>query len=313
MKLLATDIGGSHAQCALVEDDRVLIQKRTEIPVGCGLSAALVLIGESFREFLQKSGLINGDVQGIVISFCGLVDPVRRRVLASNAKYGDAATIDLEGWARDGFQLPLRIENDARLALLGERHAGAARGVNDLVTMTLGTGVGGAAMINGQLIRGKHSQAGCLGGHLLARYRGRVCTCGNVGCVEAEASTWALPAICLEHPRFKLSVLAHEKVLDIATVCRCAEAGDDCAQEILDHCAGIWSAGIVSLIHAYDPEVAVVGGGAMRSARILLPKFVNYVHQHAWTPWGKVDVRAAALGDQASLLGAVPLWEDLTL
>jgi glucokinase len=81
----------------------------------------------------------------------------------------------------------------------------------------------------------------------------------------------------------------------------------------LDDCVRVWSAGIVSLVHAYDPELVVVGGGVMQSASLLLPKFISYVHEHAWTPWGKVEIRAALLGDDASLLGAAPLWEDPAL
>ena len=313
MKLLAADIGGSHALCAIVEEQRILGEQNTRISGDLSLYTALESIAESFDILIRQCGLKSGDLQGIVFAFCGLVDPIGRRILSTNGKYSDGATIDLAAWANDRFGLPLRIENDARMALLGERYAGAARGCNDLVTMTLGTGVGGAAMIDSKLLRGRHFQAGCLGGHLLARYGGRTCTCKNIGCVEAEASSWSLPAICREHPEFPSSALTREAVLDFESVCHSASAGDRCAQDVLNHCAEVWSAGMVSLIHAYDPEIVVVGGGAMRSAEMLLPRFIEYVHRHAWTPWGKVEVRAAALGDRAALLGAAPLWRDETL
>lgn len=313
MKLLAADIGGSHATCAIVEGPRVLERQRIEIPAALSLGAALNLIGQSSRSLLKTVQLDEKSLAGIAVSFCGLVDPVRRRVLSTNGKYEDGPSIDLKAWARVSMGLSIRIENDARMALLGEWYAGAGRGVSDLVTVTLGTGVGGAAMINSKLIRGRHFQAGCLGGHLGARIGGRMCTCGNIGCVEAEASTWALPAICRERAGFASSALIREPVLDLLAVCRCAEHGDEFATEVLEDCIRVWSAGIVSLIHAYDPEVVVVGGGVMRSARVLLPRFQQYVAKHAWTPWGNVEIRAAALGDDASLLGAVPLWEDPAL
>ncbi len=146
--------------------------------------------------------------RGIGFSFCGLVDSRRGRILSSNDKYSDAAGFDLAGWAQTEFNLPLRLENDARTALLGEWYAGAGRGSNDIVMLTLGTGVGGAAMIDGKLLRGKHFQAGCLGGHLGVNHKGRTCSCGNIGCVEAEASSWSLPAICAAHPLFEKSPLA---------------------------------------------------------------------------------------------------------
>src|SRR5258706_6097009 len=105
-------------------------------------------------------------------------------------------------WSRQDFGLPLRIENDARMALLGERYAGAARGFDDVVMTTLGTGIGGAAMIGGTLIRGKHAQAGCLGGHLPVLFNGRTCTCGNIGCPEAEAAGWSIPAVSSDWPGY---------------------------------------------------------------------------------------------------------------
>src|SRR5205814_3525169 len=84
------------------------------------------------------------------------------------------------------------------------------------------TGVGGAAMIDGKLLRGKHFQAGCLGGHLGVNHKGRSCACGNIGCVEAEASSWSLPAICAAHPLFEksplsaLSAISFERLFQIA-------------------------------------------------------------------------------------------------
>lgn len=312
-KYLTVDIGGSHATCAVVEFDRVRARRRIAIPPGSGLRQVLPLIAESSRELMRECECQLGDFTGIALAFCGLVDPVRRRIVSTNAKYDDAVSIDLSEWAQSSFGFGLRIENDARMALLGERLAGAARNFDDVVTITLGTGVGGAAMMNSRLVRGRHYQAGCLGGHLLARVDGRPCTCGNIGCVEAEASTWALPEICRRHPGFEQSLLSRQPVLDFGALFNCAETGDSCAQQVLDDCVRVWSAGIVSLVHAYDPELVVVGGGVMQSASLLLPKFISYVHEHAWTPWGKVEIRAALLGDDASLLGAAPLWEDPAL
>jgi glucokinase len=310
MKLLAVDLGGSHATCALVSDMGVPFCSRLELEGLHGLDPALPGIARALRSAAQEAAVELRECAGVAFSFCGLVDPVRKRVISTNAKYDDAPDIDLTAWAAAEFGLPLRLENDARMALLGERQAGAARGFDDVVMMTLGTGIGGAAMMQGRLVRGRHFQAGCLGGHFLARYGGRPCTCGSVGCVEAEASTWALPALCREHPGFQASSLAAHETIGFELLLRHAAAGDKCALDVLDHCAGVWEAAIVSLIHAYDPVVVVVGGGVMRAAGRLLPRFTEYAHRHAWTPWGRVQIRCAALGDDAALLGAIPLFEE---
>jgi glucokinase len=83
------------------------------------------------------------------------------------------------------------------------------------------------------------------------------------------------------------------------------------AQDVADRCLRVWAANIVGLIHAYDPELVIIGGGVMKSAAQILPFIQTYVQQHAWTPWGKVRVASAELGDNAALLGAIPLLEGL--
>ncbi len=243
----------------------------------------------------------------MALGFCGLADARIGRVVSTNKKYEDAPSIDFDAWCRQEFGLRFVIENDARMALLGERHAGAARGCDNVVMITLGTGIGGAAMIEGKLLRGKHAQAGCLGGHLPARVGGRPCTCGAIGCLEAEASGWSLPFLASEWRGFSASKLAGQENIDFKMLFKLADAGDRVAVEILDYCLKVWATGAVGLIHAYDPERIVIGGGVMRSAAVIIPHIQAYVNQHAWTPWGKVEIVAAQLGNDAGLFGAIPL------
>jgi glucokinase len=125
--------------------------------------------------------------------------------------------------------------------------------------------------------------------------------------VEAEASTWALPGICRDWPGFEESDLARARRLDFETLFSRARVGDRVSVEIRDRCLRIWASAAVSMIHAWDPEVLVIGGGVMKNPRAVLPFVREHVKRHAWTPWGRVTVRAAALGEQAALLGAVPL------
>jgi glucokinase len=306
VKALAVDLGGSHAACALVEDERVLACETVSLEAARGLGGALAPLEAALRRVAADAGGV-GACAGLAFGFCGLVDPVAGRVLSTNAKYDDAPAIDLAGWCRSALGLRLARENDARLALLGERHAGAARGCDDVVMMTLGTGVGGVAMIGGRLLRGRHQQAGVLGGHLTAAFDGRPCTCGGEGCIEAEASTWALPEVARAMPGFAQSALATAPRLDFETVFAAADEGDAVASAVRERCLRVWAAGAVAMVHAWDPELLVVGGGVMRRAGAVLPAIEAHVQRRAWTPWGRVSVRAAALGDKAALAGAVPL------
>jgi glucokinase len=310
MKAIAIDIGGSHAVCAVVEERSILAAKRIEVADASRFATLLPELAEAARASLRDCGSAAKDCLGVAVSFPGIVDPFSARIFSTpKGKYDDSASVDLRQWSREQFGLPLRIENDARMALLGERFCGSLQGCDDAVMLTLGTGVGGAVMIGGRLLRGKHFQAG-LGGHLPALFDGRACICGSRGCTEAEASTWALPEICRAWPGFSESALAGAPTLDFAALFQFSRAGDAVAMAVRDRCLAVWSAGIVGLVHAFDPETVVIGGAVMKSADQILPFVESHVQRHAWTPWGKVRICRAELGGDAGLLGAAPLLQE---
>jgi glucokinase len=286
----------------MVEDETIVEREVVAIRDLALLRPALPLIQAALARLNR-----DGSAQGIGFGFCGLVDAHSSRVTSTNGKYEDAPEIDLVGWAQSELGLPLHLENDARLALLGECHAGAGKLRTDVVMFTLGTGIGGVAMIDGRLLHGRHGQAGVLGGHVPVKLGGRRCTCGGIGCAESEASGWALPLVCAEWPHFAESALAQREI-NFENLFACAAEGDPVAIEIQRHCLKVWGAAAVAAIHAFDPELLLYGGGVMKSAGAILPFLEGYVAQNAWTPWGTVAVRAAQLGNDAALLGVVPLF-----
>jgi glucokinase len=307
MKVLAVDIGGTHIACGAIQDKKLLQVMNLEADSRGRLANLLPILKQTLRGLSEQ---YDRGFQGIGLGFCGLVDARAGRIVSTNHKYSDATGIDLVSWARDEFDLPLVLENDARMALLGEWHTGAAQDSDEVVMMTLGTGIGTAAMMGGRVVRGKHFQAGCLGGHFTIVAGGRLCSCGARGCFEAEASTYALPDLCRSWPGFDNSPLAHEPILDFATLFRWADEGDPVAHEIRLRCVEIWAACALSLVHAYDPELLIVGGGVMRSSFPILSTIRQHVDSYAWTPWGKVGIRPTALGTNGALLGAVPLLRE---
>ena len=310
MRALAIDLGGTHANCAVVEEGKVLSSQRIETKGDGSLRDMLPLLAETLLQLAANAHFPLDSFSGVALGFCGLVDRRAARIVSTNSKYEDATEIDLRAWAVEQFGLKLFLENDARLALLGEWYAGAGAGSNDIVMITLGTGIGGAAMLDGRLLIGRHFQAGCLGGHIASRFDGQKCTCGAIGCAESEASGWALPRICKSQPGFESSTLAGAE-LNFKNVFHAADAGDPVAVDVRAHCLKVWAINAVSLIHAYDPELVIFGGGVMQGGDAIVPYVQEYVAQHAWTPWGTVQVRAAYLGNDAPLLGAIPLIQQM--
>ena len=303
MITLVADIGGTAIKVALMKNHTIVLQDSWEANSREGLAPQLPRIATVFGGFCRQSGLMIDECSAVAIAFPSLIDEATGRVLTAYGKYLDAPDLDLPRWSRETLGLPLVIENDARAALLGEWQAGAGRGCNDLVMVTLGTGLGTAALIEGNLLRGKHGQAGVLGGHLTVRLGGHACTCGNQGCAEAEASTFSLPVIAAQRADFAGSPLQDVEILDYAKVLKFAREGDPCALALRTQAIETWTAMIVNLIHAYDPERVIIGGGILAGKADFLAELELSIHRRAHTPWGRVTIVSALLGDSAALFG----------
>ena len=302
--VIAIDLGGTIIKMGLLKDAQLIDRKEIAAQSTSGLKSQLPELEIVIDQLLQANEIQTNDVLGIGFSFAGLVDSVQNRILSTNQKYDDGPDIDLVGWAKDKWNWPLFAMNDARMALLGEWKRGAGKDCENIVMVTLGTGIGSAVLIEGKLLIGKHFQAGNLGGHFVVNHNGTICTCGNVGCMEAEASTWRLPSLLKEHPKYAESSMKNEEVLDFKALFHQADKGDQVANEILEHCLSAWAAGIISMIHAFDPELIILSGGIMKSSSIILPYLQKKVTQLAWTPWGKVKLIEAENPDSSALYGA---------
>ena len=312
MAVLSVDLGGSHITVAVVVEGAALAMERCETQARL-LSTELPAVAAMAHRCLAACDADPSDIVGLALGFCGIVDAGSGEILSTLDKYTDAPSLDLHEWAKREFNLSLRIQNDACLALLGEVSTGAARGMRDVVMVTLGTGIGGAAMIGGQLLQSRHGQAGCLGGHLPVNFAGRLCACGAIGCAETEASTAALPWLLRRAPGFSQSALAQVAAPNFKALFEAADAGDSAARWVLDHCIKIWSVLTVALVHAYGPELVLFGGGVLERGNSLIDPIRSYVRHHVWrTSRGLPRIERAQLGQDAALIGGAGLFLEPT-
>ncbi len=303
MITIAADLGGTSIKLGVVVDGKIAQQILFPAKSKEGLLSQLPRIADEIQGQVASLGLDCGRCDVLGLAFPGLVNSVTNRVRATYGKWDDAGDIDLVAWAKARFSLPLVMENDTRLALFGEWRAGAGAGCDNLVLVTLGTGLGTAAVVEGSLLTGVHGQAGVLGGHFGTNRQGARCTCGNVGCAEAEASTSVLARIAQAQPDFANSALRRREVIDYGALFELARDGDACAGAIKKHAIGVWAQMIVNLIHAYDPERVILGGGIVAGAADFFDELKEAVLSHAHTPWGQVDIVIGALGPSAALMG----------
>ena len=258
--VIAIDIGGTFIKIGLVNNGEILT--RTSIKANSVQSFIKTMseIESAIKLLLVESYIKKSEIEGIGIGFPGLVDSVKMKVLSTNKKYDDAVKFDFINWAKETYNVPLFLENDARVALLGEWQYGAGKGIGNIVMLTFGTGVGSASLLDGKLLKGKHFQAGNLGGHFIVNVNGAQCTCGNLGCVEAEASTWKLAELLKSDSRYDGSLIEGEE-LDFESLFKFAAEGGALSLAVRDQCLEVWAAGVINQIHAYDPELIILGGG----------------------------------------------------
>ncbi|MCL2129322.1 MAG: ROK family protein, partial [Treponema sp.] len=218
MAVIAVDFGGTNIKIGIIKDGRLLCKEFIDAESENGIKPRLSIVKETIGRMLDGTSLPPDALTHIGIAIPGIVDFNAKCVLDINKKYSDVIGFDFKKWCKDNFNLPMIIENDTKSAIMGETRYGCCPGAKDAVLMSFGTGIGTAVIIDGKLLRGKHHQAGCLGGHIAISDNGNVCTCGGKGCIEAESGGWALPRIAKGFPGFKDSLLSNEHVLNYKAI-----------------------------------------------------------------------------------------------
>ncbi|MBT9282149.1 MAG: ROK family protein [Hydrogenibacillus schlegelii] len=298
---LAVDLGGTSIKFGLVsEAGDIVLRHERSTPKAGGPPAVVAAIAEGLQALL--AGEAAPALAGVGIGIPGLVDPETKTVaLAPNLGWADVPAGALFA---EALPWPVALENDARAALLGERWRGAARGVDDVLLVTLGTGVGGAVLSGGRLLRGARGLAGEIG-HLPVHPAGARCGCGAVGCLETEASATAL----VRHVEAALrrgepSALAGRPLSPVA-IAQAAEAGDAVARAAFDRVGRFLGLALAGLANALNPALILLGGGLASAEALFRPAMRAAFSAHVLPAHrAAVDIRRAALGNDAGLVGA---------
>jgi len=208
--------------------------------------------------------------------------------------------INLKNVFGDFLNMPFLIENDARSYAWGEWLFGAGQNSKVMSCLTLGTGFGSALVKDGKPYEGSDSLGGILGGHISIDKNGPECACGNRGCLELYCSATALKERILN----ELPELSKEND-PVKFFFENIRRGENNGEMVLDEFLNDLAIGIVNVVHAYGPEIVVLGGGVMESDDIIIPRINNLVSKRAWTvPKGKVSIVKSKLGNRAASLGA---------
>jgi glucokinase len=304
--VLAFDMGGTRIKAGLVSGATVSSLTTTMVEESHGVEGVVAQMLALGRQLLERH-----EVERIGISVRGIVDPHAGKVLDLGGPLASLVGYPLAEAVTSKFGYPTAVENDARMYTLGELVHGSGQGYQNLVCLTLGTGIGSGVALGRHVLRGPRYVAGILGGHLTVQADGPQCFCGNVGCLEALIGTHGLQQMYHDLSTGGRPSILHDTLPTPLDLFQAAAAGDPLASDIVHMFTQRLGAGIVNMIHAYDPDIVILGGGFMRSFDQFLPRVQAYVDAHAWTiPRERVAIVPATLGDAAALVGIAELTRN---
>lgn len=293
---IGIDLGGTAIKYAIVSSDGEMVyQNSVPTPSDNGAQGVIDTLAASIQEARHWAHEHNIAISGVGIGTPGIVSPDARTVLGGAENLPEWENIALAARLEAICSLPVYVTNDANAMAMGEISFGAARGAENVVFFTVGTGIGGAALIDGKMWRGAGGR-GMEIGHITVKADGERCACGGRGCLEHYASTAALVR------RYKE---ISGKEADGREIVDLYHKGDDAAQNVLQEHWSLLGHGVASVINIFSPQLVVIGGGISESGTFYLENLQKAVTLQAMKDCA-VDTKivSARLGNKAGCLGA---------
>lgn len=312
--VIGIDLGGTRLRVALANRAGNIIRHRV-LPTLAeeGRNAVLGRLIAEARTILDPINLV--DLAMVAVAVPGPVDPFSGIVYRppNLPGWGD---IELKSILEEELTVPVIVGNDANLAALAEHHFGAGRGASHLVYVTMSTGIGGGIVNDGELFLGAWGGAAEIG-HMTIDLNGPRCSCGNFGCLEAMASGSAITREAARRiASGSTSVLTervHRNLDELRTqlIVQAAQEGDPLANQVITWAAYNLGVGLANVMHLFDPNVIVIGGGVSNAWNLLMPTIQRALRERAMEVYvRRTRIVRSELGDDAGMLGAVALAID---
>ena len=308
---IGIDLGGTFIKGGIIDAiGRILIQDQVPTESEKGTERVLSNIINLSNRLLRETNITARDILGMGIGVPGLTNSERGEVVYANNLAWEHIFIVAQ--LEKQMHLPVKIANDAKLAILGEAKFGCAKNYNNIVMLTLGTGVGSGIIIDGKLFEGNRFTGGILG-HSVIVAGGEQCSCGRKGCLEAYVSATAL----IRDTKRAMLADKDSKMWRIGDVNKVTgktafdyKSIDKTAYGVVKNYIEKLGVGITNIANEFRPEVIVLGGGICAQGDNLIQPLQEYVDKEIFAKekGSRVKILAATLGNNAGLLGAVALW-----
>jgi len=309
---IGVDIGGTNVPASLVDSDGKIIKTINKKTPGDSKPEALIdTIKDSIDQLNEKlkKEFPGSRISGIGIGAPGALDLEKGTIITSpNLKnWKNVPIVDM---LKAVSRFPIYMDNDANLAAIGEHWIGAGKGFNNIIMITLGTGVGGGIIINGHIYRGSHGTAGELG-HITIVEDGEKCGCGNKGCLEAYASANYTVKRAIKGLKGKVRSTLRDinpKDLSAKDIFIHAKNGDKFSTHTLNESGRYLGIGIATLANIFDPDAIIIGGGFAEAGEFIIPSAISEAKVRSFkTIMEKLVICKAKLGNDAGIIGAARL------
>lgn len=308
--VFGVDVGGTTVKMGLFEAEGTLLDK-WEIPTRTanGGEAILPDVANSIREKMTEKGIEKETVEGVGIGVPGPVDAEGTVHVAVNLGWGVFNISKTLSELLDGMNV--KAGNDANVAALGEMWKGGGQGYKNMVAVTLGTGVGGGIIVNGEILSGATGAGGEIGHIHVEDNEEESCNCKNCGCLEQYASATGVVrlakrklAACQEATVLRDGELSAKSVFDAV------KAGDKVAKEVAEQFGLYLGKGLAAVAGVVNPEAFVIGGGVSKAGEVLFDYIKPSYERFVFHASRDVDFKLATLGNDAGIYGAAKMVLD---
>jgi glucokinase len=305
--VVGIDLGGTKINGAISDLQGNILSQYT-LPTNAfeGEQAVLNRVLKVIEKVIDGGKKNVGDIKAIGIGSPGPLDAKKGIIITTpNLPFKN---FQLVKPIEEKFNIPTFLDNDANVAAIGEFMLGAGKGTTNMIYVTVSTGVGGGAIINGKIYRGSTSNALEIG-HTTVLPDGPRCNCGNYGCIEALASGTAIAKRAKEAIEAGLdtSLKTYDNITSYE-VFKEAEKGDKISKDILNRSLEFLGIGIANVVTSFDPEMVVIGGGVSKGGSIVFEKVQEVVNKRCFKAMSDYcKIVPAALGTDAGVVGAVAL------
>ncbi|AOM84239.1 ROK family transcriptional regulator [Salisediminibacterium beveridgei] len=309
--VIGVDVGTGQMRVGLSNLNAELLERKKEVlPAGVKAREFMAILYRLVDEMIESASVEKDKIVGIGIGMHGIVDEAAGvSIYAPHFNFGE---LPLKADLEERYDIPVRVENDARCSAIAEMWFGGAKDNQHLVFVNVGDGIGAGVILNGQVFRGDNHIAGELG-HMIVDLNGRQCTCGSYGCLHTVASgihirERVIHEMTLGRSTQLWDLVEHKEEIDGAIIYEAALLGDAFSEEVFAQAGRFLGLALTNVINFLNPDQIILGGGVMKAGEFVMKPLQETIQRRALTDDARrTEVTVSALGSHSALLGAVSL------